>query len=224
MAGTVTASESASAIVNANEIENVSVSEKEKEATHRENANETEIKLLEDENETERLDIIATILPWIVLEVESCEMTPWTILTNQVHGLEREEIGIVPARPPIYLVLLSLPRPLLDGFLKVTTFPAARELGGALDDRDLGQMVAMDERMEVVGVALGQVGRERAWWIGYDDWCVCIGFFSFYCYYHLLLSMIAFIVQFNGACFTPCTSTFTSCISLGRFTPIIIVI
>jgi len=61
----------------------------------------------------------------------------------------------------------------------VTTFPAAQELGGALEDRDLAQMVAMGELMEVVGVALGQVGRERAWWIGYDDRCVYIGFLSF---------------------------------------------
>jgi len=142
-----------------NEIEIVSVSETG--ITRRESVIGTEIHPLEGENDP--LDAIATVLLQIVLEVENRETMLYTTLMIQIHGRGHEGVGIARARPPTYPVLMQAPRPHPDVFtkLRISAFLADQEVEGVLDAQDLVQTVALDGLMEV--------GRERAWWIGYVD-------------------------------------------------------
>jgi len=166
---------SVTANVNEIEIEIVSVSVSEKGITRRESAIGTEISPLEGENENDPLGAIATVLR-IGLEVENREMMLYTTLMTWIHGHGHEGVGIGRARPPTYPVLVQVPRPHLDVVpkLMISVFLVDQEVEGVLGAQDLAQTVALDGLMEV--------GRARAWWIGYVD---ChLSSFSTILYFH----------------------------------------
>jgi len=191
-----------------NEIEIVSVSETG--ITRLETVIGTGINPLEGENENDPLDAIATVPLQTVLEVENRETMLYTTLIFQIHGRGHEGVGIDRARPPTCPVLMQAPHPHPDVFtkLRIPAFLADQEVEGVLDAQDLAQTVALDGLMEV--------GRERAWWIGYVD-CHLSAF-------PLPLSSIrpiiffTFIIRFNrDALASPWTSPLSTCKSLGRF-------